>query len=125
VVQSGLPREIYEKPADRFVADFIGTMNILPAVAEGGRLRIGEVDLPWTGIQGPIDVLCRPEDIVLGEGPDSLAGTVTAALFLGDRTRLAIEVAGTRLIVDAAGRAGYVVGQPVGLRLDPSRLLVL
>ena len=46
IEQVGTPREIYEMPATPFVADFVGKINVLPAVAEGGgRFRVGSVSL--------------------------------------------------------------------------------
>ena len=46
IEQVGTPREIYERPATPFVADFVGKVNVLPAVAEGGgRFRVGSVSL--------------------------------------------------------------------------------
>ena len=51
IEQVGTPREIYGAPATPFVADFVGKINVLPAVAEGGgRFRVGTVSL---------DVVCR------------------------------------------------------------------
>ena len=46
IEQVGTPREVYSEPATPFVADFVGKINVLPAVAEGaGRFRIGSVSL--------------------------------------------------------------------------------
>ena len=46
IEQVGTPREIYGIPATPFVADFVGKINVLPAVAEGGgRFRVGTVSL--------------------------------------------------------------------------------
>ena len=46
IEQVGTPREIYETPATPFAADFIGKINVLPAVAEGaGRFRVGQLSL--------------------------------------------------------------------------------
>jgi len=47
--QVGAPREVYEQPANEFVARFIGVMNVLEPVVEGGVARIGELEFPAHG----------------------------------------------------------------------------
>ena len=68
IEQVGTPREIYETPATPFVADFVGKVNVLPAVAEAaGRFRVGAVslDIARTDIAGGhgVEALPAPEDI--------------------------------------------------------------
>ncbi|WP_348770333.1 ABC transporter ATP-binding protein [Azospirillum sp. TSH64] len=127
VAQVGTPREIYYQPADGFVADFIGTMNRLGGMARGGTLSIGSATLPWSGPEGAVELLVRPEDLALaGEADGHLGGTVAAAVFLGDRTRLVVEPAdGPALTVDAAGRSELGRGDRVWLRVDPARVLAV
>jgi len=85
LVQVGTPEDIYRRPRNRFVADFVGSSNILPpdyvASALGQRR--------WASL--------RPEAIRVaraGTGLSSLTGTVTARSYLGATTRLAIAVNG-------------------------------
>ncbi|WP_431857115.1 ABC transporter ATP-binding protein [Azospirillum sp.] len=126
VAQVGTPREIYHRPADAFVAEFIGTMNRLPAEARGGTLTIGRGLLPWRGPEGRIEVLVRPEDVIVGAGDGHLDARVAAAVFLGDRTRVLAETAdGLTLTVDAPGRSDLTRGAAVSLSFDPARLLTL
>jgi putative spermidine/putrescine transport system ATP-binding protein len=129
VAQIGTPRDIYHHPTDGFVADFIGAMNRVSGQAQSGALRLGRGAFPWSGPDGPVELLIRPEDIALaaeGEKDTHLDGLVAAAVFLGDRTRLVVETGdGPPLTVDAASRSGLARGDRVGLRLDPSRLLNL
>ena len=129
VAQIGTPREIYHRPASRFVADFIGTMNRLTGGAAGGRWQcaggsIACADLPADATE----VLFRPEDIRIaaeGEG-GSLHGTVTAAFFLGDRSRLFVDVGEARpLVVESTARRDFRHGDCVALEVDPRGLLVL
>ncbi len=68
--QIGTPLEIYRRPANAFVADFVGTMNFLPAVAAGrGKVRLGAVELAVSDganalAEGAAVTLCvRPEDV--------------------------------------------------------------
>jgi iron(III) transport system ATP-binding protein len=101
--QIGAPREIYERPANRFVADFIGSTNLLPgrvtAPAADGLCR---VETAWGPIacvvpDGAADgtevlVSVRPEDVEVGPtggatdhaAGDSWEATVTQAVFLGE-----------------------------------------
>ncbi|CAO3439051.1 ABC transporter ATP-binding protein [Azospirillum doebereinerae] len=127
VAQVGTPRDVYHHPADGFVADFVGTMNRVGGTVLDGALRLGRGVFPWSGPDGPVELLVRPEDIALADddGADAhLDGRVVAAVFLGDRTRLVVETGdGPPLTVDTGGRSALARGDRVGLRLDPARLL--
>jgi len=127
VEQIGSPREIYFEPATRFVADFIGTMNRLPGVAAKGRLSLnGGTDLPWSGADGLVEVLFRPQDVTFCEpGAAHVTGSVRASFFLGDRVRVVIAAAGHDVVVEADARHNIVLDQVVGLELNPERLLSL
>jgi putative spermidine/putrescine transport system ATP-binding protein len=127
IEQVGRARDIYFKPANRFVADFIGTMNRLPAHVAGGRLTVnGGASLSWDAPDGPVEILFRPEDAVLC-APDAgqISGTVRASFFLGDRTRLVIDGQGCDIVVETTSRGEFAHGSAVGLRLDPTLLLAL
>jgi ABC-type Fe3+/spermidine/putrescine transport system ATPase subunit len=92
VIEVGSPREIYEKPRSRFVADFIGGANILDAEPAGP----GRVTLPALGVTCPVSesltekgwVALRPERIQIGpmrpDQPDAPGGKVEAVAFHGD-----------------------------------------
>jgi spermidine/putrescine transport system ATP-binding protein len=76
ILQLGTPQEIYERPASRFVAEFIGDTNVLAAEPIGaGRFRLtGGADGP---MDGRVTVAIRPERLVLmPPGEAALAGTV-------------------------------------------------
>jgi putative spermidine/putrescine transport system ATP-binding protein len=98
VEQIGPPPEIYNFPATPFVASFVGTLNLLPAVAGGGTSvsvgdRVITASKPVQTASGSrVTVALRPEAIELGEagGPNRLSGTVEDVSFLGSivRTRL-------------------------------------
>jgi putative spermidine/putrescine transport system ATP-binding protein len=128
IAQIGSPRDIWFAPADRFVAEFIGTTSPLPGEIAGGILSVAGASLPWAGSDGPVDVVIRPDaaDLAEGPGPGRLTATIQAAQFLGDRTRLAVTVAGDRLVtVDIGARATPAPGATVTLALDPAVLIVL
>jgi putative spermidine/putrescine transport system ATP-binding protein len=109
VAQVGRPRDIYQRPATRFVAEFIGTMNRM-----GGQVRDGAFVTPAGAIPWPdapvnaTEVLFRPEDVTLAEGTPHLNGTVAAAFFLGDRTRLFVHVGEAKpLVVETSARRDF------------------
>jgi putative spermidine/putrescine transport system ATP-binding protein len=133
VAQVGPPREIYHRPANAFVANFIGTTNRLQGRVEegwlvfpGGRLRLPE------SVAGESEVYFRPEDAAIVDGtPETpaegvLAGVVSAVSFLGDRTRLLVEGAGPEpIIVEADPRRELRAGDRIHLRIEAGRLLGL
>ncbi|WP_042884907.1 ABC transporter ATP-binding protein [Cupriavidus necator] len=130
IAQSGTPQEIYRAPANAFVADFIGTMNRLPATAETGIWRLPGGALPRAGAapaSGCAELMFRPEDVAPAETHDAhLLGAVVTALFLGNCTRLLVDVgASAPLIVDTARRDGWRAGDRIGLRVDTAHMITL
>ena len=103
IEQVGTPRELYARPANIFVAQFLGTprMNILPAtMAEGGRATLADgrgIALPPLAAAPPagtsLSIGIRPEDIAIGDAPGALSFTIAfierlgglATLHLGGR----------------------------------------
>lgn len=125
VAQVGAPRDIYHHPASAFVANFVGSMNRLPghAVAQGFETPAGTLN--WKAPEGVKEILFRPEDIRLASD-GALAGTVTAAFFLGERLSLLVDAGGeVPLIVDAPSRAPLQAGSPVRLALDSAGIITL
>ncbi len=129
VAHVGTPREIYQRPANRFVAEFIGTMNRLSGHASAGIFTCSAGTISWPqSPAGATELLFRPEDIRLAEAeePTTLSGRVAAAFFLGDRTRLFIEVGEEHpLVVESAARRRFEPGEKLGLAIDINGLLVL
>ena len=102
IEQVGTPREIYERPATRFVADFVGTMNFLPGTMTAhDRVRVGGIELSCSvngvGPGGTVTVCLRPEDVVvrgIGEAtPNTFEVRIAGAEFMGSfvRARLTLE----------------------------------
>ena len=92
IEQIGTPREIYETPATPFAADFVGKVNVLPAVVEaGGVCRVGTMALALERsdlVSGSaVKLYLRPEDIALSlngsRAPNTLPATVAKIEFLG------------------------------------------
>jgi len=94
IEQVGTPQQIYRDPASAFVADFVGKVNVLSAVAEGaGRFRVGSLVLHGgigTQAAAPgtrVKLYLRPEDVLVNGAaqgnPNAASGKVTKVEFLG------------------------------------------
>ena len=120
VQQVGAPTEIYDGPANRWVATFIGSprMNMLKCTANG-RLEGEGWSLPNPGfaVSGDHQAVfgVRSEDLSLDvrDESTSLAGKVYAVEPLGDRTLVDVEVGEQRVIIKAPPTASYQVGESV------------
>lgn len=122
IAQDGTPRELYDAPANAFVADFIGEANILPgtvrAVADGvAEVEVGSVllRLPARGRRpGPARVAVRPGRLGFGEG--GIAGTVAKATYVGSDMEYLVETAvGPLFIVSHRTDAPHPVGAAVAV----------
>ncbi len=113
VEQVGSPSVIYAEPATRFVAGFIGTMNVLERPVAAGFASLGGVRVAVDGPDGTYGFALRPEDIAPG-GP--WRGTVQRVLDLGAFRMLDVTVGDGETIkvqVDKSVRAS--VGETIGL----------
>jgi len=129
IVQVGAPRDIYSRPADRFVADFIGLMNFLPGVVvarEGARALVETlgrrvwVSDPST-IAGPVTLAVRPEDLTMGREGD-LAGVVEVRNFMGTFIDYTVRVAERTLRVQTPNAHAFAEGDRVALRVERALL---
>jgi putative spermidine/putrescine transport system ATP-binding protein len=127
VAQVGRPRDIYQRPATRFVAEFIGTMNRIGGSVRDGAFVTPAGAIPWADAPAnAAEVLFRPEDVSLAEGTPHLNGTVAAVFFLGDRTRLFVHVGEAKpLVVETSARRDFQHGEQVGLTIDPRGLMAI
>jgi putative spermidine/putrescine transport system ATP-binding protein len=128
VEQIGAPQDIYYRPASAFVADFIGTMNRVTGTRDNGVLRLpgGALALPARA-KASEHALFRPEDVRIVEpGTGALRGTVDAAFFLGNLTRVVVDLGGAQsVVVDTLLRRTFAKGEAVGLDVDASSILTL
>ncbi|MGY1754266.1 ABC transporter ATP-binding protein [Blastococcus sp. SYSU D01042] len=87
------PDELYERPATAFVAEFVGTMNRLPATTSSGAVEVLGVRRPAAGSvpSGPVEALVRPEALVVTAGGP---GRVVTRTFSGASTRLLVALPG-------------------------------
>jgi len=132
IEQAGSPFEVYTRPASPFVANFLGTANLLEGecVLENGkvtlRLPFAELPIPETSRIGPCRVMVRPEDlIIVGDGEGQVAGEVTSSVFLGSQARITVAAKGFSLAVDASNEAIPLLGSAVSLRIRETKLCIL
>ncbi|MEM7547682.1 MAG: ABC transporter ATP-binding protein [Pseudomonadota bacterium] len=131
--QVGSPRDIYDHPANRFVADFIGETNFLDAEVESDGLRLPSGDLlavSATGHSGKVIAAIRPEQIsiVPKETAGALAVTVAGATYFGTDTHYHLTLGdGSPLVarVQAAASEQIVEGSEMAATFDLARVQVL
>lgn len=115
IIQEGAPPELYRSPVNRFVASFVGEMNLLKGQRDRGSHRddaylinTSAGPLWCTPVNGPdpyfdrsgsIDIAIRPEDITVGSGPaqtdpaiNRLEGVLTSKSYLGEMIDLRVQV---------------------------------
>ena len=121
IEQIGTPQQIYGDPQTRFVAEFVGTINLLTPGPATDRLVAG------TGLNGVERWAIRPERLSLGNaGAGQLQGTVSRYIYLGREAHVEVDTPAGRLVVQVANpgmTAATAVGDAVSLGLDPSALL--
>jgi putative spermidine/putrescine transport system ATP-binding protein len=138
IEQIGTPFEIYNAPATRFVASFVGTLNVLSASvadAAGGRLSIDGQEIraarPLDGTPGqPISVALRPETLSLnGNGAGNhLTGTVDDVMFLGPTMRVRVRLKDQAFQFDEFNNPHLAPprpGQQVTVGFPPEACLIL
>ena len=140
--QVGAPVELYVRPVDRFVADFVGIANFVPAtiraIAPDGGVHLESPLGPLTARPNggytaghKVTVLIRPGAIVLSgqQGVNRVPATVRSTSFLGGIQRHHVEAGGLRLVVDQPLGSGeeirpqmWLVVEPAGLHLLPAEV---
>ena len=132
IAQTGTPRELYEEPANLFVADFIGDANIISGdlVSVAGptaQVNIGNVSLQLphrNAGQGPVKLAVRPDAILLDEGiaAGALTGTVRKASYLGTQVEYEVESDIGNLFAVQYGRKEPIApGTPVSISFATQR----
>ncbi len=106
IVQTGTPAEIYSAPVNRFVASFMGEVNILTLEKDtGGKQVFSEIGQPVQAARGAYAMI-RPEALELGPGEITTQLTVTQRLMLGSRTQVhLVSELGATLISELPGTA--------------------
>jgi len=129
IAQTGAPREIYFKPANPFVAGFVGSMNRIEGEIRDGRLVCVAGELPVRRAdERRAIVRFRPERArLVPAGESGLRLDVERVHFLGAAQRVYLRHpdSGLELIVDSDNRHCPAPGARVGLAVDPDDLIVL
>nr|WP_027870684.1 polyamine ABC transporter ATP-binding protein [[Eubacterium] cellulosolvens] len=128
VQQIGTPEDIYNEPANAFVADFIGESNIFNGIMTGklrARFGGGEYECVDDVAQGThITAVVRPEDIEITR-PDQgiVRGLVISVIFKGMHYEITVQAGKNEYVIRDVRNA--VVGSLVGLRVDPDNIHIM
>jgi iron(III) transport system ATP-binding protein len=141
IEQIGTPRDVYERPVNQFVADFVGTTNFLEATVSGTdgaagfyrvRCELGELKAHAHEALAPAErvvLSVRPEDIYLSEsrpeGENVWQGTVDQKVFLGESADWQVAIGGRRLQSRVHPSLRTRVGEPIFVRIDPEKCVAL
>ena len=129
IQQVGTPNDVYHKPANVFVARFIGapSMNLLPGRTEAGGIRLASgTHVRLADLPPDREVLLgvRPDDLHADGGPALIEGTVTVQEPLGPETLIYVETGEGEVIAKADGRTPPAVDARVHLTAAPADLHV-
>ena len=127
IAQIGTPEEIYRAPVNAFVADFIGTMNVIAGQIEDGHFVFAGGRLPWHQPAPAGSLMFRPEALSLASvGAGNLTASVVSAFFLGDHVRLVLDAGAPQLLTARiAGERRFVKGERVDFELDATAVMAL
>jgi len=134
IAQQGTPAELYEAPASRFLADFIGDANLVAGElvqgADGARFRANDVSAPVRadGVPpGPATLAVRPHRLRLTKAGDAiLRAECRRAAYLGSRIEYVFATPwGELLVFDAGIHAPLARGDSVGVAFAPEDAIVL
>jgi iron(III) transport system ATP-binding protein len=136
IAQEGAPRELYEQPANAFVADFIGDANLIDVavtrVTDGSAdVALGPltVSLPARGLSaGPARIAIRPESLLIGPSSDAsgLPGTVRKCAYLGNHLDIMVTTAvGELFVIQYGSREMLPEGCPISLSFAGSGVTLI
>ena len=123
IQQIGAPEEIYERPANLFVADFMGSppMNLVPAIHADGRLQFTggqSLAAPPTLRAGDVIVGIRPEGFRLANGPGQLRLRAVSVEHAGSDTFAHVELGGKTITTRLPGKMKVKTGDEIPLDVD-------
>jgi ABC-type Fe3+/spermidine/putrescine transport system ATPase subunit len=143
IEQLGAPEDVYRNPANLFVAQFMGTTNVLAGVIAPGtgtpaRVRVGPVELLAANLHAregeSVNLCLRPEALrivgpgqMLAPGEAHVQATVVRTEFIGALSRLDVELPGGALLKVAVLDDPNALPRPgsqIGLAYDPARVVV-
>jgi len=138
--QVGTPFEIYNRPQTRFVAQFVGTLNVIEAIVADPRERTVKIDSTLINLVhdlgarkagDPVSLAVRPESVSLGsrQGRESrLSGKISDVSFLGSVIRVRVGVGDSQFSLDTFNNPAVpppVAGSPAEISFSGKDLLVL
>lgn len=116
IQQVGSPEDIYNEPVNRYVANFIGESNIIPAtMIEDKKVRFDDITFDCVDYgfkeNEPVDVIIRPEDIdIVPVDQGKMTGEVESVLFKGVHYEIMVEtVPGTHVTVNMHVNSNYAI----------------
>jgi spermidine/putrescine transport system ATP-binding protein/putrescine transport system ATP-binding protein len=131
VMQVASPVELYSRPENLFVADFIGSSNAFRGIASEAGVQVDGLGLlPGTvgANSGEATLIIRPEDIrIVDHAAAALTGTVLDTQFTGGTSTIAVNVTGhhSPILLTCQGSASVTRGETVHFAWDASRALKL
>jgi spermidine/putrescine transport system ATP-binding protein len=138
IAQLGTPRQVYEEPADTYVADFLGAANLMEIdVVSAGTVRLGDWTLAShrceTATPGRAHAVIRPERVRIeahgSPGENRVPAMVERVVFLGAATQVLLRLAPgiplQALLQNDGEGPGLTQGTPVHCYLPPDALRVL
>ena len=129
IEQIGTPEEVYNEPVNAFVADFIGEANILNGtMIDDCRIRILGKELECVdkgfGKNAPVDVVIRPEDMMLTTPEQGqLVGVVEKVTFKGVHYEMSVRCGKCEILVHSTSSAK--IGETVGMRVVPFNIQIM
>ena len=140
IMQNAVPRDIYDRPANQFVADFIGTANIIPCAilaregnhftidSEYGRLEAEDADCRLEpGAQAHLCIRPedqRPEDESFS-GINRISGTVQTAVYMGNLLDMFVRVGEAQLRVGISKDWDVKAGSGISFSVRPEKIRLL
>ena len=137
IAQAGSPAELYERPVSAFVADFVGSANLIPVEiidrdTVGGkvtvnvgkkRIEVADRGYPWRDAY----LVVRPNAIELDAPPgnDVVAAKILKATYLGSHWEYSIDVAGHSIFAVQPGSADQKHKTEIRIRFEPGRLALV
>ena len=129
IQQLGTPKDIYNEPENRFIANFIGESNIVSGVyLRENVVKFLDVEFDCVGYifddNEPVDVVIRPEDWdVVPLEKAKLIGNVTSSIFKGVHYELCVDLNGMEFVVHTY--EDVKTGEQVGLSVDPYEICLM
>jgi iron(III) transport system ATP-binding protein len=119
IEQVGAPREIYERPVSRWVAEFLGDADAVPGSVSGDVIATELGSFPAPGVRDRAQVLLRPEQVQIVDNGAGPTATVISHSYFGHDQIVWLELAsGVRLRSRTLGRASWGAGETVRVRLS-------